>query len=416
MNNQKYLKIAGVLLFSALMLIPASAALANTKNISTMTISNGSYTGSQNPLSRDVIWDNYADDGTGNGLSSQLDLVYPFDSQVADDFQLSSTADITGVHWWGQFWNGAVYPNPVEFNVLFYADDGSGNQPTGGPTDPTGTALAVYNFPSVTGVSYGTNKYEYDVTLDPVFTATAGVKYWIAIQCVCVFSSDGQWGWSTNGANADILHEGVQGFPLLGMNYWTTTTYGDQAFQLIGGTPTDTTPPVTTCVITGTNPVTITLTATDDMSVVNFTKYKIDDGSYETYTAPVEVTEAGDHVVYFYSVDIAGNVETEKSQAFTVEGAAITITITGGLGVSATIKNTGATDLTDVAWSIDLDGSLIFIGKTKTGTIAALAAGESVTVKDFVIGFGKTGIAVTAGTASASASGTVLLILVIGVA
>lgn len=182
------------------------------------------------------------------------------------------------------------------------------------------------------------------------------------------------------------------------------------------GTGEDITPPVTTCVITGTNPVTITLTATDDMSGVNFTKYKIDDGSYETYTAPVEVTEAGDHVVYFYSVDIAGNVETEKSQAFTVEGPAMTITIKGGLGVSATIKNTGATDLTDVTWTIDLDGSLIFVGKTKSGTIAALAAGEEVVVKDFVIGFGKTGIAVTAGTASASASGTVLLILVIGVA
>ena len=264
MQNQKLLKIAGVLLLSAVMLLSASAVTANTKTLSTMTISNGSYTGSQNPTSRDVIWDNYADDGTGNGLSSQKDIVYPFDSQVADDFQLSSTADVTGVHWWGQFWNGAVYPNPIEFNVIFYADDGSGNQPTGGPTDPTGTALAVYNYPSVTGVSYGTDKYEYDVALDPVFTATGGVKYWVAIQEVAPFSTDGQWGWSTNGANEDIMHEGVQGFPLLGMNYWTTTTYGDQAFQLIGGAPTDTTPPVTTCVITGTNPVTITLTATDD--------------------------------------------------------------------------------------------------------------------------------------------------------
>ncbi len=416
MQNKKLLKIAGVLLLSAVMLLSASAVTANTKTLSTMTISNGSYTGSQNPTSRDVIWDNYADDGTGNGLSSQLDQVYPFDSQVADDFQLSSTADVTGVHWWGQFWNGAVYPNPVEFNVIFYADDGSGNQPTGGPTDPTGTALAVYNYPSVTGVSYGTDKYEYDVALDPVFTATGGVKYWIAIQEVAPFSTDGQWGWSTNGANEDIMHEGVQGFPLLGMNYWTTTTYGDQAFQLIGGAPTDTTPPVTTCAITGTNPVTITLTATDDMSGVNFTKYKIDDGSYATYTAPVQVTEAGDHVVYFYSVDLEGNVETEKSQAFTVEGAAITITIKGGLGVSATIKNTGAVDLTNIDWTIDLDGKLIFVGKAKSGTIAALAAGEEVVVKDFVVGFGKTGIAVTAGTASASASGTVLLILVIGVA
>lgn len=181
------------------------------------------------------------------------------------------------------------------------------------------------------------------------------------------------------------------------------------------GVVEDTTPPVTTCTITGENPVTITLTATDDISGVNYTMYKIDDGTFATYTTPVVVTEVGDHVVYFYSVDNEGNVETEKNQAFTV-ASPITITIKGGLGVSAVIKNTGTTDLANIDWTVDLDGKLIFVGKAKSGTIAALAAGESVTVKDFVIGFGKIGIAVTAGTEEASASGTVLLILVIGVA
>jgi uncharacterized membrane protein len=120
--------------------------------------------------------------------------------------------------------------------------------------------------------------------------------------------------------------------------------------------------------------------------------------------------------VYFYSVDNEGNVETEKSESFTVEAPALTITIAGGLGVSATIKNTGTETLTDIDWTINLDGSLIFIGKTKSGTIASLAAGEAVTVKDFVIGLGKTNIAVTAGESDASAAGTVLLFFVIGVA
>ena len=72
--------------------------------------------------------------------------------------------------------------------------------------------------------------------------------------------------------------------------------------------------------------------------------------------------------------------------------------------------------MTNIDWTIDLDGKLIFVGKAKSGTIDALAAGEEIIVKDFVVGFGKTGIAVTAGSATASASGTVLLILVIGVA
>jgi hypothetical protein len=184
-------------------------------------------------LKRDIIWDNYGDDGTGSGLSSQLDTVYPFNSQCADDFQFTEAMDVDQVHWWGAFWNGAVYPNPAEFNIIFYADEG--DMPTGaGMEDPTPTALAVYNFPAVTGVSYGVDKYEYDVPLVPVFVADAGVKYWIAIQCVCVFSNDGQWGWSTNGANPDQLSIPYQGFPLLGTPYWTQTTYGDHAFQLGG--------------------------------------------------------------------------------------------------------------------------------------------------------------------------------------
>jgi hypothetical protein len=58
---------------------------------------------------------------------------------------------------------------------------------------------------------------------------------------------------------------------------------------------------------------------------------------------------------------------------------------------------------------------LIFIGKTKTGTIDTLAVGESVTVKDFVIGFGKTGIHVTVGPAMENATGTALLFFIVKV-
>jgi len=94
----------------------------------------------------------------------------------------------------------------------------------------------------------------------------------------------------------------------------------------------------------------------------------------------------------------------------------VEITIKGGFGVSATITNTGTTDLSNVGWTITLDGSLIFVGKTKSGTIASLAAGESVTVKDIVIGFGKADITAAVGVTETTGSGTVLLFFVIGVA
>jgi hypothetical protein len=194
-------------------------------------------------------------------------------------------------------------------------------------------------------------------------------------------------------------------------------------FVVTGTAGGDTTPPVTTCTLDGdlqgdvyTSDVTATLTATDDDSGVDYTMYKVDNGTWNTYSTPFVVSGDGEHTIGFYSVDNANNTEEEKSTTFTIQYPTIEITIAGGIGVKATIKNIGTTDLTNVDWSITLDGSLIFIGKTKSGTIDSLAAGESVTVSDFVFGFGATGIAAEAGGVEASATGTVLLIFVIGVA
>lgn len=189
---------------------------------------------------------------------------------------------------------------------------------------------------------------------------------------------------------------------------------------MLGG-GNDTTPPVTNCSLQGTfadgvytSDVTVTLTATDDASGVNTTMYKIDGGTWTKYIAPFVVFGNGEHTVTYYSDDAAGNTEEAQSTTFTIQYAMV-ITIQGGLGVSATFENTGTTTLSNISWTISLDGALIFFGKTKTGTIETLAPGDSVTVRDFVIGLGKTGILVTTGTATENATGTVILVFVGGV-
>lgn len=187
----------------------------------------------------------------------------------------------------------------------------------------------------------------------------------------------------------------------------------DLNFQLYGGAPQDTTPPVTTASFSGTNPVTVTISATDDMSGVNHTYYNLDAAGYVEYTAPFDVTAPGNHTIFVYSVDKAGNSETPHSYDFTVAQPPIGITIKKGLGITATIKNTGTATLTNISWNIKLTGGIIILGKTKSGTIASLAPAATSPAKDFVLGFGKTSIVVTAGSTSATASGTVLLILVI---
>ncbi len=123
-------------------------------------------------------------------------------------------------------------------------------------------------------------------------------------------------------------------------------------------------------------------------------------GSFTTYN------DINVYDVYYYLVKPVFNNNNVQS---------VEITINGGFGVSAIVKNTGATDLTNIDWSITFDGALIFFGQTKTGTIPSLAVGQSVTVKDFVIGFGETGIAVSVGAEEASATATVIVVFVVDV-
>ncbi len=89
--------------------------------------------------------------------------------------------------------------------------------------------------------------------------------------------------------------------------------------------------------------------------------------------------------------------------------------ISGGMGVSAIVANTGSVDGTNIDWSIELSG-LIFLGKEATGTIDTLAAGGETSISSgLVFGIGPTTITVTAGGASKTASGFVLGPLVLGV-
>jgi len=190
------------------------------------------------PMSRqNIIWDNGGTTPSSNLYSSQNDTCYPFVSQVADDFIFELDMVITDVHWWGGFWNPP--PNSVDptyFYIYFYADDGTGNAPTGaGLPDPAPTALATYYFSGISGLPLDPNGfYEYQVDLNPPFSASANTKYWIAIQEDTCYPP--QWGWANTGAIR--LHSAVQGFPVLSMPFWTDIDPAvDMAFYLTGAPP-----------------------------------------------------------------------------------------------------------------------------------------------------------------------------------
>jgi regulation of enolase protein 1 (concanavalin A-like superfamily) len=65
--------------------------------------------------------------------------------------------------------------------------------------------------------------------------------------------------------------------------------------------------------------VVVTLAATDATSGVASTEYRVDDGAWTAYTAPVRLDEPGEHVVAFRSTDEAGLVEETRTVSVIVE-------------------------------------------------------------------------------------------------
>ena len=186
-----------------------------------------------------------------------------------------------------------------------------------------------------------------------------------------------------------------------------------------GGFPEDIIPPETNCTLTGIlegdvyiSDVTVTFSATDDISGVAETVYKLDDGLWTTYVEPFLVASDGNHILYFYSIDNAGNAEDEKTCEFTIHYPPdINVTITGGFGIRATIKNLGSSDLTNVSWNLMLDGGIILFGKQKSG-IADIKAGSQVILKSLVFGFGKPTITLTIASSETTVHGSVFLFFV----
>jgi len=100
----------------------------------------------------------------------------------------------------------------------------------------------------------------------------------------------------------------------------------------------DITPPVTTLILTPATPdgdngwyvsyIEITLEATDDISGVNATYYRLNEGEWETYVEPFILESDGYYVIEYYSVDNAGNVEDVKSAEFKIDQTPPTIDLT----------------------------------------------------------------------------------------
>ena len=109
---------------------------------------------------------------------------------------------------------------------------------------------------------------------------------------------------------------------------------------------------------------TATITATDADSGVAAVEYKLDDGAWIAYTAPVAVTAAGMHMLGYRARDIAGNTSPEGMAHFTVVKSDTTPPV-----VTASVGGTQ-----------DADGS--YVGKA-TVTVVASDTGSGVAAVEY---------------------------------
>ncbi|WP_409491228.1 OmpL47-type beta-barrel domain-containing protein [Amycolatopsis sp. cmx-11-12] len=142
---------------------------------------------------------------------------------------------------------------------------------------------------------------------------------------------------------------------------------GMSSFSVVTGDPDDKTPPTVTSEVTGTkdgagnylDTATVKLTATDAGTGVDKVEYKVDDGAWTAYTAPVAVSAPGMHMVHYRASDKAGNVSPEGMAHFTVVSS----------------DTTAPTVTSEVTGTKDPAGN--YVGKA-TVTLAATDAGSGV--------------------------------------
>jgi hypothetical protein len=143
-----------------------------------------------------------------------------------------------------------------------------------------------------------------------------------------------------------------------------------------------------------------------------------------TATAAHAWSEEGTYLVKVKAKDENG-AETDWSPTHSIAiGAAPDLTVgdfKGGLGVHAVVKNSGNGTATNITWSIDLEGKLVFLGGHTTGNISSLAPGGTAKITTgLILGLGKITIEATATCeqgVSCTEDGTaiVLLFFVVGV-
>ena len=126
------------------------------------------------------------------------------------------------------------------------------------------------------------------------------------------------------------------------LEYWSVDVAGNTETHHNRMVRIDTTAPVTSAAIAGTagsngwytSAVEVFLTASDSGSGVSSTHYQLDGGAEQIYANAISISANGQHTVEYWSMDVAGNLETHHTQLVKVDATApvTAATVTGTSG------------------------------------------------------------------------------------
>lgn len=162
---------------------------------------------------------------------------------------------------------------------------------------------------------------------------------------------------------------------------------GNQESQHAVPVNIDLTAPVTGASFSGTSTVTVKLSASDNLSGIASTAYRLDGAALKNYTGPFTVATAGSHTVAFSSTDRAGNAEATKSASFKVLGKSATALAsslnpsTYGHSVTFTASVTPATATGTVTFkngSVTLGAVALSAGKATFSTPTLTAGAHAI--------------------------------------
>ncbi|MFO7676766.1 MAG: hypothetical protein R6V50_00020 [Thermoplasmatota archaeon] len=346
---------------------------------------------------REEFWIHYDGD---NAVSIGLNGSGTFEAAIrltADEFGSYATWNITTVKFYAT----------AEFNIsssfLKIYEEGNSTTP--------GDVIVSKQF------SYPTSQGWYEIELDEQLVINGSDELWVGIE-VTHDDLDHPLG----ADNGPSVANKSSWFYVMGDWLWLPD-FGLDCNWNIRVKAEEFEPPVTTVELNGTmeddiyvSNVTVSLHADDGPfgSGVNYTLYKLNDENWTEYSESFVVSEDGEHTLLFYSVDFCGNIEEQQTVVFTIKKPSqIVIEFLGGLGVSMLIMNLGETNITDVDWSIEVTGSMVFSGDSKSGTISDLGPDEDELVNTIPLGFGPIEITGSAGDITKTESGFLLFFLVL---